>query len=47
MEETLKRLPKGIVDDPSLEVFKARLDGASGSLVWSEMSLPMAGVGTR
>jgi len=28
------RLPREVVDDPSLEVFKARLDGALGSLVW-------------
>ena len=31
------RLPKEAVDAPSLEVFKARLDGALGSLVWYEM----------
>ena len=28
------RLPKEVVDAPSLEVFKARLDVAPGSLVW-------------
>ena len=28
------RLPREVVDAPSLEVFKARLDGALGSLVW-------------
>ena len=27
------RLPKGVVDAPSLEAFKARLDGALGRLV--------------
>ncbi|KFV15853.1 hypothetical protein N340_03492, partial [Tauraco erythrolophus] len=27
------RLPRGVVDAPSLEVFKARLDEALGSLV--------------
>ena len=27
------RLPRGVVDAPSLEVFKARLDGALGSLM--------------
>ena len=27
------RLPRGVVDAPSLELFKARLDGALGSLV--------------
>ena len=26
-------LPRGVVDAPSLEVFKARLDGALGNLV--------------
>ena len=29
------RLPKEAVDAPSLEAFKARLDVALGSLVWS------------
>ena len=28
------RLPREVVDAPSLEVFKARLGGALGSLVW-------------
>ena len=28
------RLPRELVDAPSQEVFKARLDGALGSLVW-------------
>jgi len=28
------RLPREVVDASSLEVFKARLDGALGSLVW-------------
>mgnify|MGYP007083816592 CR=1 FL=1 len=28
------RLPRELVDAPSLEVFKARLDGALGSLSW-------------
>jgi len=28
------RLPREVVDAPSLEVFKARLDGALGNLVW-------------
>jgi len=36
------RLPREVVDDPSLEVFKARLDGALSSLVWWKVSLPMA-----
>ncbi|KFO74277.1 hypothetical protein N303_07056, partial [Cuculus canorus] len=27
------RLPREVVDAPSLEVFKARLDGALGSLI--------------
>ena len=39
------RLPREGVDAPSLEVFKARLDGALGNLVWWEVSLPMGGVG--
>ena len=37
------RLPREAVDAPSLEVSKARLDGALGSLGWWEVSLPMAG----
>ena len=28
------RLPKEVVNAPSLEAFKARLDAALGSLVW-------------
>ena len=28
------KLPKEVVDTPSLEAFKARLDVALGSLVW-------------
>ena len=32
--EVLEQLPREAVDAPSLEVFKARLDGALGSLVW-------------
>jgi len=28
------RMPRGAVDAPSPEVFKARLDGALGSLSW-------------
>ena len=37
------RLPRVVVDAPSLEVFETRLDGALSSLVWWEVSLPMAG----
>ncbi|GAB0210182.1 hypothetical protein GRJ2_003484000 [Grus japonensis] len=38
------RLPREVVEAPSLEVFKARLDEALGNLVWWRVSLPMAGV---
>ena len=38
------RLPKEVVDAPSLEAFKARLDVALGSLVWWLATLHMAGV---
>ena len=31
--EVLEQLPREVVDAPSLEVFKARLDGALGCLV--------------
>ena len=37
------RLSRAVVDAPSLEVFKARLDGALSSLAWWKVSLPMAG----
>jgi len=36
------RLPKDAVDAPSVEVFKARLDGALSTLVWWKVSLCMA-----
>jgi len=35
-------LPSEVVDVPSMEAFKARLDGAVSSLVWWEASLPIA-----
>ena len=37
------RFPKEAVTAPSMEVFKARLDGALSSLVWWKMSLLMVG----
>jgi len=37
------RLPREAVDAPSLEAFKARLDGALSNLVWWKVSLLMAG----
>ena len=37
------RLPKEVVDVPSLEAFKARLDVALGSLVWWLATLHIAG----
>ncbi len=37
------RLPREVVDAPSLETFKARLDGALSNLIWLEMSLLLAG----
>jgi len=40
------RLPREVVDAPSLETFKARLDGALSSLVWQKVSLlTAAGLG--
>jgi len=39
----LHRLPREVVDASSLEVFKARVDGALSNLVWGKVSLPMAG----
>ena len=37
------RLPKDVVDAPSLEAFKARLDVSLGSLVCSLATLNIAG----
>ena len=37
------RLHKEVVDAPSLEAFKARLDVALGSLVWWLATLHIAG----
>jgi len=37
------RVPKEVVDAPSLETFKARLDMALGSLVWWLATLHIAG----
>ena len=36
-------LPRKVVDAPSLEVFKGKLDGALSNLDWWKVSLPMAG----
>ena len=36
------RLPREVVDAPSLEAFKARLDVALGSLVWWLVTLHVA-----
>jgi len=41
--DALNRLPKGAVDAPSLEAFKARLDVALGSLGWWLATLHIAG----
>ena len=45
--EALNRLPKEVVDAPSLQAFKARLDVGLGSLVCWLATLHIAGVGTR
>jgi len=37
------RLPREVVKAPSLEMFKARLDGSLSSMVWLQMSLLTAG----
>lgn len=36
------RLPREVMDTPSLEVFQIRLDGVLGNLVWWKVSLLMA-----
>ena len=43
MTQQKKRVPKEVVDAPSLEAFKARLDVALGSLVWWLATLYTAG----
>jgi len=37
------RLPREVAEAPSLETFKARLDGTLSNLVWLKMSLVTAG----
>ncbi|KAK4822200.1 hypothetical protein QYF61_011841 [Mycteria americana] len=37
------RLPREVVDAPSLEALKVRLDGALSNLIWLKMSLLIAG----
>jgi len=37
------RFPRDIVDAPSLEVFKARLNWTLSNQVWWKIFLPMAG----
>jgi len=39
------KLPREAVDAPSLEVFKAKLDGDLGSLSWWRAAVPMDGSG--
>jgi len=38
-----QRLPREVVDSPSLETFKVRLDGAQSNLIQWKVLLPMAG----
>jgi len=40
-------LPRDVVEAPSLETFKVRLDGALRNLIWLKMSLLTAGSRTR
>jgi len=37
------RLPREVVDAPSLKAVKARLDGTLGSLIWGGAAPPTAG----
>jgi len=41
--EALAQLPRGAVDAPFLEVLKARLHGALGSLIWGMGASPQQG----
>ena len=36
------RLPREVVDAPSLDTFEVRLDRAPSNLIWLKMSLPVA-----
>ena len=45
--EALAQLPREAVGAPSLELFKARLDRALGSLSWWGAASPWQGVGAR
>jgi len=40
------RLPSEVVDATSLEVFRDRLHGTMNNVVWWEVPLPVAGLGT-
>lgn len=47
-DKAVKQLPRELLDDPSLKLFKARLDQALSNLIYWNVSQPMAvGVGTR
>lgn len=39
-----RRLPREVVDTPSLEAFKDRLDGVLGSLTWWGTPSPLEGL---
>ena len=41
--KTWHRLPREVVDAPSLETSQARLDGTLSNLMWVKTSLLMAG----
>jgi len=41
------KLPREVVDAPSLKAFKVRLVGALSNLIWSKMPLLIAGVWSR
>lgn len=40
--EHWNKLPREVVDAPSLKTFKIRLDGAVSNLIWLKMSLHIA-----
>jgi len=41
--EALAQMPRAAVDAPSLEILKARLDGALNNPIWWVAVLPVAG----
>lgn len=39
----MNKLPREVLDAPTVAVFKARLDKGTNHLIWCDMSLPIMG----